>query len=635
MASVGLSYDASSIDVLEGLEAVRRRPGMYIGDTGPRGFHHLLYEILDNSVDEALAGFASRVEVTLHADGSASVRDDGRGIPVDLHPLLGRPGVEVVMTVLHAGGKFSGKVYKVSGGLHGVGASVVNALSEWTEVEVTRDGYLWRQTFSRGNPTSELVKVGPAQGSGTTVRFKPDREIFGDRSFSADAVRGRLRELSFLVPGLVLVFRDDRGDEPFEEVFLQRGGLADFVDLLCEGSERLFDEPLVVSGERDGVSVEVALLYEDSDIERLYSFANLIPTRDGGTHVSGFRSALTRAVNEVCSRRKLLNGKKFDSISGDDLREGLVAVLSVKLPDPQFEGQTKGKLGNVEVKGAVESVVYEGLCSLFEEREEALKAIVEKAIKTREIREAERRARELVSRKGTLSSLDLPCKLADCSSRDPRECELFIVEGDSAGGSAKQARDRHFQAILPLRGKILNVEKANLHKALSNAEIKAIIQSLGCGFGTKVDLSRLRYHKVILMTDADVDGAHIRTLLLTFFFRYIRELIEGGHLYIAQPPLYLVRHRKGEVYCYSEEELRRVTSGLDGYTVQRYKGLGEMNPRQLWETTMDPRRRVLYQVELEDAAAAEELLSLLMGGKVEPRRRFIERHVREVRNLDV
>jgi len=630
-----LSYDASSIDVLEGLEAVRRRPGMYIGDTGPRGFHHLLYEILDNSVDEALAGFASRVEVTLHADGSASVRDDGRGIPVDLHPLLGRPGVEVVMTVLHAGGKFSGKVYKVSGGLHGVGASVVNALSEWTEVEVTRDGYLWRQTFSRGNPTSELVKVGPAQGSGTTVRFKPDREIFGDRSFSADAVRGRLRELSFLVPGLVLVFRDDRGDEPFEEVFLQRGGLADFVDLLCEGSERLFDEPLVVSGERDGVSVEVALLYEDSDIERLYSFANLIPTRDGGTHVSGFRSALTRAVNEVCSRRKLLNGKKFDSISGDDLREGLVAVLSVKLPDPQFEGQTKGKLGNVEVKGAVESVVYEGLCSLFEEREEALKAIVEKAIKTREIREAERRARELVSRKGTLSSLDLPCKLADCSSRDPRECELFIVEGDSAGGSAKQARDRHFQAILPLRGKILNVEKANLHKALSNAEIKAIIQSLGCGFGTKVDLSRLRYHKVILMTDADVDGAHIRTLLLTFFFRYIRELIEGGHLYIAQPPLYLVRHRKGEVYCYSEEELRRVTSGLDGYTVQRYKGLGEMNPRQLWETTMDPRRRVLYQVELEDAAAAEELLSLLMGGKVEPRRRFIERHVREVRNLDV
>jgi len=635
VASVGLSYDASSIDVLEGLEAVRRRPGMYIGDTGPRGFHHLLYEILDNSVDEALAGFASRVEVTLHADGSASVRDDGRGIPVDLHPLLGRPGVEVVMTVLHAGGKFSGKVYKVSGGLHGVGASVVNALSEWTEVEVTRDGYLWRQTFSRGNPTSELVKVGPAQGSGTTVRFKPDREIFGDRSFSADAVRGRLRELSFLVPGLVLVFRDDRGDEPFEEVFLQRGGLADFVDLLCEGSERLFDEPLVVSGERDGVSVEVALLYEDSDIERLYSFANLIPTRDGGTHVSGFRSALTRAVNEVCSRRKLLNGKKFDSISGDDLREGLVAVLSVKLPDPQFEGQTKGKLGNVEVKGAVESVVYEGLCSLFEEREEALKAIVEKAIKTREIREAERRARELVSRKGTLSSLDLPCKLADCSSRDPRECELFIVEGDSAGGSAKQARDRHFQAILPLRGKILNVEKANLHKALSNAEIKAIIQSLGCGFGTKVDLSRLRYHKVILMTDADVDGAHIRTLLLTFFFRYIRELIEGGHLYIAQPPLYLVRHRKGEVYCYSEEELRRVTSGLDGYTVQRYKGLGEMNPRQLWETTMDPRRRVLYQVELEDAAAAEELLSLLMGGKVEPRRRFIERHVREVRNLDV
>ncbi len=629
-------YRASDIQILEGLEAVRKRPGMYIGDTGIRGLHHLLYEIIDNSIDEALAGYARNIEVVFYPDGSVSVTDDGRGIPVDIHPQTKKSGVEVVMTMLHAGGKFSKKLYKVSGGLHGVGASVVNALSLWLEVEVFRDGYRWKQRFERGRPVTPLRKLEPTNKRGTSIRFKPDPEIFSDTEFSYEIVKGRLRELAFLVSGVNIKIKDKRKNPPMEEGFSYEGGIVSFVEFLTSGRDVLFRPPIFISGFKDDVYVDVAIQYENGDIERVYTFANLIPTKEGGTHLSGFRSALTRAVNEMAEKNKLFSGRRWKSLAGEDLREGLVAVVSVKLPEPQFEGQTKNRLGNSEVKGIVESIVYDGLKEYFEENENVLKVIFEKALRAREIREAERKARELARRKNALYSFDLPAKLADCSSRKPSECELYIVEGDSAGGSAKQGRDRHFQAVLPLRGKILNVEKASMDKALSNAEIKSLVQALGCGIGSHLDISKLRYHKIIIMTDADVDGAHIRTLLLTFFFRYMREVIEGGYLYIAQPPLYLVRHGKKVVYCYSDEELKRYTAGLKGgYTVQRYKGLGEMNPSQLWETTMDPKRRVLYRVELEDAIAAEELFSVLMGDKVEPRRKFIEEHAQDVRNLDV
>jgi len=627
-------YTAEDIQVLEGLEAVRLRPSMYIGDTGPRGLHHLIYEVVDNAIDEVLAGFCDRVIVMLHSDGSISVEDNGRGIPVDIHPQTGRPAAETVLTTLHAGGKFNNKAYRVSGGLHGVGVSVVNALSEWLVVNIWRDGREWRQEFHRGIPVTELTLIGESQKRGTKVHFMPDGEIFREKALSWDVLSNRFKELAFLLPGLSISLQDQRDGR--EVTFCYDGGISAFVEYLNRDKVKLTPQPFLVKGEREGVQVEVAFQYNDSYIERIFAFANLIHTIEGGTHVSGFRSALTRAVNEMARRQKLLRGKE-ENLSGEDLKEGLTAVISVKLQNPQFEGQTKTRLGNSEVKGILDSIVYEGLIAHFEDNPQALGPIIEKALKARQAREAARKARELVRRKSALSSADLPGKLADCSSRDPGQSELYIVEGDSAGGSAKQGRDRHFQAILPLRGKILNVEKARLDKVLSNNEIRTLIQALGCGVGEDFDVKKLRYHRIVIMTDADVDGAHIRTLLLTFFYRYMREIIEGGYLYIAQPPLFRLQIGDRVHYCYSTGELKELTSSLDGrkYSVQRYKGLGEMNPQQLWETTMDPANRILKRVEIEDAVVADDYFNILMGDKVEPRREFIEAHAMEVQNLDI
>jgi len=628
-------YTAKDIQILEGLEAVRRRPGMYIGDTGPRGLHHLVYEVVDNSIDEAMAGVCTNIEVSLRTDGSVSVTDDGRGIPTDIHPQTGRPASEVVLTKLHAGGKFDKKAYQVSGGLHGVGVSVVNALSEWLEVTIWRDGMTHRQRFERGIPVTDLEKGEPTERRGTQVQFLPDPTIFTELGFSWEVLSGRIRELAFLNPGLCITLRDEA--EPREKIFKYDGGITLFVEYLNRGKSTLFAPPLTVKGEKEGVIVEMSLQYNDSYLERIYAFANLIHTIEGGTHVSGFRTALTRAANEMARRQKLLK-EKDENLGGDDLKEGLTAVISVKLPEPQFEGQTKTKLGNGEIKGLVDSIVYEGLMELFDDRTDVLKPLVENAIKARQAREAARKARDLVRRKSTLSGLDLPGKLADCSSRNPSECEVYIVEGDSAGGSAKQGRDRHFQAILPLRGKILNVEKARMDRIFSNNEIKTIIQALGAGVGEDFDVSKLRYHHCVIMTDADVDGAHIRTLLLTLFYRYMPQMIENGHLYVAQPPLYRVAEGKNVQYCYTEKELRAIQDRIGDkkkVSVQRYKGLGEMNPEQLWETTMDPARRIVKRVEIEDAVAADELFSILMGDNVAPRREFIEAHAKEVRNLDI
>ena len=628
-------YTAEDIQILEGLDPVRKRPGMYIGDTTTRGLHHCVYEVVDNSVDEALGGFCSEITVTLHADQSVSVSDNGRGIPVDPHPSNGRPALEVVLTVLHAGGKFDNHNYKISGGLHGVGVSVVNALSEWLEVTVYRDGREWHERFERGTPVSGLTGGTPTAKRGTTVTFRPDAEIFDEVAFSAETLGNRFREMAFLIPGLKFIFVDEAEGKTW--TYHYEGGVSEFVAYINKGKQTLTPRPIVIRGEKDGVAVEAGFQYTDEYIERLYSFANLINTIEGGTHVAGLRSALTRGINEGARRAGVLK-EKDENLSGDDLREGLTCVLSVKLGNPQFEGQTKTKLGNGNVKGIVDSLLYDGILQALEEDPSVIKPIIEKAIKARQAREAAKKARELV-RKSALSGLSLPGKLADCSSRTAENCEVYIVEGDSAGGSAKQGRDRKFQAILPLRGKILNVEKARMDKMLGSKEIRVIIQALGCGIGEDFDIGKLRYNKIIIMTDADVDGAHISTLLLTFFFRHMRELIEKGHVYQAVPPLYRVQVGKKVDYLYSDKELRKFTDGLDAdgkkAAVQPYKGLGEMNPGQLWETTMDPATRLLKQIELDDLAGADEYFDILMGDRVEPRRQFIEQHAHEVHNLDV
>ena len=628
-------YKGQDIKILKGLEPVRERPGMYIGDTTARGLHHCVYEIVDNAVDEALAGFCTAITVTLHADQSVSVSDNGRGIPVDPHPETGRPAVEVVLTVLHAGGKFDNHNYKISGGLHGVGASVVNALSGWLEVSVCRDGQEWHERFERGKPVTDLLKGESTDRRGTTVTFKPDGTIFEETAFSAETLMDRFREMAFLVPGLKFVFVDEAAAKTW--TFYYEGGVGEFVSYLNTDHQTLMAKPILIRGEKDGISVEMGFQYTDDYTERLYSFANLINTVEGGTHVAGFRSAMTRGINEGARRAGVLKDKE-ENLSGEDLREGLTCVVSVKLSNPQFEGQTKTKLGNGNVKGIVDSILYDGLLQALEEQPSVIKPIIEKALKARQAREAAKKARELV-RKSAISGLSLPGKLADCSSRTAENCEVYIVEGDSAGGSAKSGRDRKFQAILPLRGKILNVEKARMDKMLSSKEIRVIIQALGCGIGEDFDISRLRYGKIVIMTDADVDGAHISTLLLTFFFRHMRELVEKGHIYQAVPPLYRVQVGKKVDYLYSDKELRRIMDTLTAEgkkaTVQRYKGLGEMNAEQLWETTMNPETRLLKRIELDDAIGADKYFSILMGDSVEPRRRFIEEHAHEVQNLDV
>ncbi len=627
-------YGAESIKVLEGLEAVRKRPGMYIGDTSTRGLHHLVYEVVDNSVDEAMAGYCNKISVTIHNDESITVQDNGRGIPTDPHPYNGRPTSEVVLTVLHAGGKFGAGAYKVSGGLHGVGVSVVNALSEWLVVTIAREGIEKTQRFERGIPVTDLSEGIPANWQGTRIDYLPDKEIFEDVHHSLDTLKSRFMELAFLNPGLRISVFDERVSETKDYFF--KGGISAFVQYIDRDRTPLFENPVVISGSKDDITIDLGFQYNDGYQEHIYTYANLIHTIEGGTHLIGLRTALTRALNEVARTNKILREKE-ENLTGDDLKEGLTCVLSVRLTEPQFEGQTKTKLGNSEVRGAVDSLIYEGLISTFDERPDIIRPIVEKAIRARRAREAAKRARELV-RKGAMSGMNLPGKLADCSSRKPENTELYIVEGDSAGGSAKQGRDRTFQAILPLRGKILNVEKSRLDKMLANREIQTIITALGCGIGNEFDESKLRYHKIIIMTDADVDGAHISTLLLTFFYRHMPELLSNGYLYLAQPPLYRVQSGKEVNYCYTDKELRNhVDNAPDPskVSVQRYKGLGEMNPEQLWETTMDPANRILKQVELDDNLLADEYFDILMGDKVEPRRDFIVANAHEVKNLDV
>jgi len=630
------SYDDSQIQVLEGLEAVRKRPGMYIGSTSSRGLHHLVYEIVDNSIDEALAGFCDEILVDINEDNSITVVDNGRGMPTGIHPKMGKPTVEVIMTVLHAGGKFGGGGYKVSGGLHGVGASVVNALSEWCEVTVSRDGEVWQQKYSKGIVKSDLVNMGTTDNHGTKVSFKPDTEIFEETEYDFEILSNRLRELAFLNKGIRIVLTDKR-EEGKQEEYHYEGGIKEFVAYLNRNKEVLHQEPIYVEGEREGVIAEISLQYNDGYTENLYSFANNIDTIEGGTHLSGFKAALTRVINDY--------GKKFNHIkendknlSGDDIREGLTAVVSVKISEPQFEGQTKTKLGNSEVRSIVDSIVGEGVSIFLEENPNVAKIIIEKAVMAARARDAARKAREL-TRKSVLERSSLPGKLADCSSKDPLECEIYIVEGDSAGGSAKQGRNRRFQAILPLRGKILNVEKQRLDRILTADSIKSMVTAFGAGIGEDFDESKLRYNRIIIMTDADVDGAHIRTLLLTFFFRYMRGLLDGGHVYIAQPPLYQVKKNKKEFYAYSDQELDSILTEIGGKdnntNIQRYKGLGEMNATQLWDTTMDPDKRILLKATIEDAIAADEIFTILMGDKVEPRREFIQKNAKKVSNLDI
>jgi len=634
------TYGVQDIQVLEGLEAVRRRPGMYIGSTDIRGLHHLVFEVVDNSIDEALAGFCNHIRVTIRTDGAVVVEDNGRGIPVGPHPTQkdadGKPmdALQVVMTILHAGGKFGGGGYKVASGLHGVGVSAVNALSEWLEVEVRRGGSLYRQRYVRGHPVTPVERIGKADGTGTKTTFMPDSEIFKQGiDYKFETLAQRFREMAFLTRGLKITFVDEREDR--EMSFYFEGGLRSFVWYLNRGREVLH-KPIYAEKQVNGTQVEVAIQYNTGYSESVYAFANNINTVDGGTHLTGFRSALTRTLNDYARKSGLLKENE-PNFTGDDVREGLTAVISVKLTDPQFESQTKAKLGNAEVKGQVESVVAETLAAFLEENPREAKAIVEKSLTASRAREAARQARDLVIRKSVLESLSLPGKLADCSERDPLKAELYIVEGDSAGGSAKQGRDRRFQAILPLRGKILNVEKARMDRMLNNNEVRALITALGTGIGDSFDLSNLRYGRVIIMTDADVDGAHIRTLLLTFFFRYMPALIENGHLYIAQPPLYRIEKGKQHFYVYSEAERDQILAKSKGenITIQRYKGLGEMNPEQLWETTMNPENRTLLQVTIEDAVEADRTFEMLMGSQVPPRRRFIQTHAKNVRNLDV
>jgi DNA gyrase subunit B len=635
-------YGASDIQVLKGLDGVRKRPAMYIGSTGPDGLHHLVYEVVDNSIDEVLAGYCTRVDVVVRKDGSVSVTDDGRGIPVEQHA-EGKPAVEVILTTLHAGGKFDSEAYKVSGGLHGVGVSVVNALSSWLEVEVRRDGAVYHQRYENGAPVTKLATIGKSTHTGTTVTFMPDAKIFETIEFQFDILSTRLRELAFLNSGVEITITNENTGKSHN--FRYKGGLSEFVQHLNENKTTLQKKPIHFRSERDTTVVEVALQYNDSYGENLFSFANNIRTGEGGTHLVGFKTALTRTLNNYATKNSLFKGTgkdKMQSISGDDVREGLTAVVSVNLTDPQFEGQTKAKLGNSEVKGIVEQIVGEQLGAYLEENPPIARKIIEKSIAAARAREAARNARALTRRKTALENSSLPGKLADCSITDPEHCEIFIVEGDSAGGTAKQGRDRRFQAILPIRGKILNVEKARVDKILANEEIRAMITAIGTGIGEEFDVGKIRYGRIIIMTDADVDGSHIRTLLMTFFFREMPELIKQGHMYIAIPPLYRVKKGKEEVYAYSDDEKDQLVRKMSGtgatktkVQVQRYKGLGEMNPEQLWETTLNPETRTMRLVRLEDMIEADKTFTLLMGDQVEPRRKFIEENAEKVRNLDL
>ncbi|QJC94566.1 DNA gyrase subunit B [Bacillus mojavensis] len=632
------SYDENQIQVLEGLEAVRKRPGMYIGSTNSKGLHHLVWEIVDNSIDEALAGYCTDINILIEKDNSITVIDNGRGIPVGIHEKMGRPAVEVIMTVLHAGGKFDGSGYKVSGGLHGVGASVVNALSTELDVTVHRDGKIHRQVYNRGIPVSDLEVIGETDHTGTTTHFVPDPEIFTETTeYEYDLLANRVRELAFLTKGVNITIEDKREGQERKNEYHYEGGIKSYVEYLNRSKEVVHEEPIYIEGEKDGITVEVALQYNDGYTSNIYSFTNNINTYEGGTHEAGFKTGLTRVINDY-ARKKGLIKENDPNLSGDDVREGLTAIISIKHPDPQFEGQTKTKLGNSEARTITDTLFSAALETFMLENPDAARKIVDKGLMAARARMAAKKARELTRRKSALEISNLPGKLADCSSKDPSISELYIVEGDSAGGSAKQGRDRHFQAILPLRGKILNVEKARLDKILSNNEVRSMITALGTGIGEDFNLEKARYHKVVIMTDADVDGAHIRTLLLTFFYRYMRQIIENGYVYIAQPPLYKVQQGKRVEYAYNDKQLEELLQTLPQTPkpgLQRYKGLGEMNATQLWETTMDPSSRTLLQVTLEDAMDADETFEMLMGDKVEPRRNFIEANARYVKNLDI
>ena len=635
-----MSYEAQNITVLEGLEAVRKRPGMYIGTTSERGLHHLVWEIVDNSVDEALAGYCNKIEVKILPDNIIEVVDNGRGIPTDIHPKYGKSALEIVLTVLHAGGKFENDNYKVSGGLHGVGVSVVNALSEWLEVEVRKEGNVYYQKYHRGKPEEDVKIIGSCEASehGTTVRFKADGDIFETLVYNYFTLSNRLKELAYLNRGLTITLSDLRKEEKKEETYKFDGGILDFLNEIVKEEATIIDKPFYVSSEQDNVGVDVTFTYTTSQNEVIYSFVNNINTHEGGTHVQGFRTALTKVINDVGKAQGLLKDKD-GKLMGNDIREGVVAIVSTKIPQPQFEGQTKGKLGNSEVSGIVNSIVSSSLKIFLEDNPAITKIVVEKILNSKKAREAAQKARELVLRKSVLEVGSLPGKLADCTSKKAEECEIFIVEGDSAGGSAKQGRDRYNQAILPLRGKIINVEKAGLHKSLESSEIRAMVTAFGTSIGDTFDISKLRYGKIILMTDADVDGAHIRTLILTFLYRYMRELINEGNIYIACPPLYKVSSGKQIIYAYNDLELKNVLAQMNQenkkYTIQRYKGLGEMNPEQLWETTMNPDGRLLLKVSIDNAREADMLFDKLMGDKVEPRREFIEEHAEYVKNIDI
>jgi DNA gyrase subunit B len=630
------NYGADQIQVLEGLDPVRKRPGMYIGSTGPRGLHHLVYEIVDNSIDEALAGVCDTITVEILEDNSIRVTDNGSGIPVEKHSKTGKSTVETVLTVLHAGGKFNSDAYKVSGGLHGVGMSVVNALSEWLKVEVHRDGKKYNQEYHRGVPITDLKETGEAKGTGTIIEFKPDNTIFEETEYDYSTLQHRLRELAFLNKGININLYDLRDGN--KDIFHYEGGIKEFVKYLNKKKNPIHNKIIYYEGEKDNNMVEIAIQYTDSYTESIYSFANNINTHEGGTHLSGFKAAVTRVFNDY-SRKYNIIKEKEENLTGEDIREGMTAILSVKLMDPQFEGQTKTKLGNSEMRGIVESLVNESLNNFLEENPKEAKQIIDKAQRAAKAREAARKARELTRRKNVLDGLSLPGKLADCSEKEADKCEIFLVEGDSAGGSAKQGRDRKIQAILPLKGKILNVEKARLDRILNYEEIGAMITAFGCGIGQEFDISKIRYAKIIIMTDADVDGAHIRTLLLTFFYRYMRPLIDNGNIYIAQPPLYKIKSGKKEYYVYTDKELEKLLDEVVGrenkYDLQRYKGLGEMNPEQLWDTTMNPESRTMLRVEVEDALEADQIFTTLMGDKVEPRREFIENNAKYVKNLDI
>lgn len=641
VSNIDNQYTAKQIQVLEGLEAVRKRPSMYIGNTASRGLHHLVDEVVDNSIDETMAGFCKKIEVVIHPDNSVTVTDDGRGIPVDIHEATGQPAVTIVLTKLHAGGKFGGSGYRVAGGLHGVGISVVNALSEWLEVEIRRDSRVFSQRFEKGIPVSDLKVIGKSVRTETKITFRPDPNIFEEINFNFDIIAHRLRELAFLNAGAKIDLKDER--EPNKEVsYKYNGGIIEFAKHLNKNKDVLFKTPIYISGKKEDIEVEIALQYNDGYLENVLSFANNINTEEGGTHLAGFKAAITRVVNDYARSSIVSNFKKFslkeneNNLSGNDVREGLTALISVKLLNPQFEGQTKTKLGNSEVRGVVSFIATEGLNNFLNENPDITKKILSKSISALKAREAARRARDLVRQKNGLSLGTLPGKLADCSEKDPKFREIFLVEGDSAGGSAKQGRDRRFQAIMPLRGKILNVEKARLHKILENNEIRSIITALGINVGDDLDIEKLRYDKVIIMTDADVDGAHIKTLLLTFFFRYMKPLVERGNVYVARPPLYKIEYNKKSYYLFDEEELNTKLKEINGNPgVQRYKGLGEMNPEQLWETTMNPETRVLKKIALEDALEADEMFTVLMGNKVEPRKEFIYKHSLDVKEIDI